>query len=283
MQIKTSLYTKIIGIIIIAALIITLGILFKRCNQNTNIIIAGKQETKDIYIKNAQGDSVTISKQLFNILQSQKDLLSSNLDQLIIDAIKKGNISPKEIVGWQQTATISNREIKLTDSLKNVFTNLIRLQKEFELSTSSTTLTLAEKNEIIRKYQLEQEKLFKTRVYFKDSTKYRYLAGNVGLDNTLIIDKESITSEPFVIIGKEKTLLNLGKPKYTVLVGDKNPLFKRDSLYSTTFTPKQKLQLSLGPVVLANKNQATAGAGVNIKKGIFSLTLGYQVATFKIK
>jgi len=59
-------------------------------------------------------------------------------------------------------------------------------------------------------------------------------------------------------------------------VGDKNPNISVDSLKSYVYVPKQKIQLTGTGIVLTNGKNINLGAGINIKKGPISLTIGYQ-------
>ena len=214
-------------------------------------------------------DSLDFYKVKISILESRSVLTK---DKIIKEAIDKGNIKPDVIVRWRERYLGEEREISLKDSLINKYNSILALNQKMAAAQSEE-----ERMILANKYKKETEELFAARITFVDSSEFRLLKGDFGLNSKVNITEDVVISKPYIVIGENKRFLNLGEPTFTAVVGNKNPLIKSDSIYATKLRVKSKPQLSFGPIILANKNSISGGVGASYKKGIFSVGVGYQI------
>ena len=224
-------------------------------------------------------DSLKIYKQLLFDAMSRDQLI--NQDSIIAEAIKKGKIKPETIVKWKADIESRKRTILLEDSLSKVLAALGTTIEKLRLTEGLNAQQRAEFERNLAQYEKDKQTLMAMRIKFTDSTKYRYLAGDFGLDGKLNVNKDIVKTEPYVIFGEEKKFLNLGQPTYTVAVGDKNPAVKTESMYSATFKPKAKLEPTIGITALTDGKVVVAGPTLGVKRGIFDLRIGYMIVNTK--
>ena len=238
------------------------------CTKTPSTPLQGNVTTQPFDVI-ALNDSVEIYKQL--LLVAVRKGQSINQDSLIAEAIKSGKIKPETIVNWSIVNDTKKRTILLQDSLARMMNVLDVSINKLKLSES---ISVSQYNQ----FQADKAALYAARIAFKDSSKYRYLVGDFGLDGKLNIEKDEVISEPYVIFGEKKKFINLGDPEYTVVIGDKNPAVKATKLFSTTYQPRKKLEFSIGPMLLIDKDlNSSGGIGINFRRGILSAGIGYQL------
>jgi hypothetical protein len=203
-------------------------------------------------------------------LVSSRDNLTK--DSIIKEAIDKGVIKPDIIVRWREKYLGEAREIALKDSLIDKYNSILALNQKIANAQSEEERLL-----LATKYKKQTEELFAKRITFVDSNEFRSLKGNFGLDSKVNITEDIVISKPYIILGENKRFLNLGEPTFTAIIGNKNPLIKSDSIYATKFKLKPKTNLSFGPMVLTDGKDISAGIGINLRRKIFSFSLGYQL------
>lgn len=214
-------------------------------------------------------DSLNIYKVKISILES-RDILTK--DSIIKEAIDKGNIRPDIIVRWRERYLGEEREISLKDSLINKYNSIIALNQKMATAQSEEERII-----LANKYKKETEELFAARIAFVDSSEFRLLKGDFGLNSKVNITEDVVISKPYIVLGESKRFLNLGEPTFTAVIGNKNPLIKSDSIYATKFKLKPKTNLSFGPIILTDGKDISAGVGINLRRKIFSFSLGYQL------
>ena len=193
-------------------------------------------------------------------------------DSIIKEAINKGEIKPDIVVRWREKYLGEAREIALKDSLIDKYNNIIAINQKIAVAQSEEERLL-----LIKKYNKETEELFTKRIAFVDSSEFRLLKGDFGLNSKVNITEDVVISKPYIVLGENKRFLNLGEPTFTAVVGNKNPLIKSDSIYATKFKLKPKTNLSFGPIILTDGKDISAGIGINLRRKIFSFSLGYQL------
>ena len=243
----------------------------KGCNNNNPIVTdpTTGMPVKEIPIN----DSDVIYKQLLYKAQYEKQLVIDSFARILINS---GKISPETVIKWRDNYIGQEKSILLQDSLNRVIGRIGVIQNELMLTQE---LTLSERE----KLQKEKAELLAIRIPFKDSSMYRHLQGNIGFNGQLNITKDEVKSEPYVVFGSKKKVINIGDPTYTVVLGNKNPRITSDSIFSITYKPKPKIELSVGPMILANQKSITAGFGFNAKRGKLSLSLGYTLINNNFK
>lgn len=216
-------------------------------------------------------DSINILKQRLYLAENRKDLVQPT-ETVIQEALRHANISANDIMLWKSIYSGKVRTIEMKDSFNGKIQSILDLQKSVFITSSE-----AEKTILRLKYEADLAALLKLRMNYSENTKYRKLDFNYGLDNKVNITKDSTIIEPFVVFGEKNKFLGIGKSEYSVVVGDKNPNVTQTSAFSSMYKPRNKVQIGFGPIVLANKTHIDIGAGITLKKGIFSLTLGYSL------
>lgn len=184
----------------------------------------------------------------------------------------------------------------LNDSLKLIEQDLIIAETKREMKYLQSTLQA----ELIKKTQIQKvisSIEYKDRIVyvnvpgertdydspdtlwfplkFRNHNKFLDLKYKVFSRDSSMIDSLSIFNKTHLVIGEK------GKwyQKKTIIVGlvNENPYYIVDSLQSTIYVPKEKLQVSLGWSVLANQKSVSTGPTITLKKGIFSFSAGYKL------
>lgn len=110
---------------------------------------------------------------------------------------------------------------------------------------------------------------------FTHTSKFMKLSYRITSKNNSILDSLKIINTGHLIVGEK------GKwyQKKTIIAAmvNENPYYIVNSMKSVVYKPKTKTQLSIGPILLTNGKTVSAGTGVVIKKGIFSLSIGYKL------
>ena len=259
---------KVFGYVVVVILCWLLFTKTESCNRNPQMPPTSVIEQPFDTIK--LNDSLRIYKQLLYEAVSREELTRADTSGIINAAIKAGKVKPETVVNWTAVNEAKKRNVILSDSLGRMVAELDASIDRLKLSEFMTA-------EQIAKYEADRNNLYNARIKFVDSSKYRYLAGDFGLNGKLNIEKDITISEPYVILGEKKKLLNFGDPTYTVVVGDKNPDIKTTKLFSATYQPKKKIQPSIGPIFMTDGKSTNGGVGLNLKRGIISLSLGYKL------
>lgn len=269
MEKKVRTRNKTVAIITLIVAIIAIFYIIKYFKESNNPVLFPNADQKTEIIK--LRDSLTLLKQV--VLISENRNLTK--DSLLMEAIRLGRIKTETVMQWRSETNTPGRTLEMQDSFNHRINDILKIQKDNILLAN----TPVEKNASSLKLEREKKNLLDLRIPFKDSSKYRVLEGTIGLNSKIIINKDIIISEPYVIFGEQRGFLK--RPVITVLVGDKNPATTQKDLYSATYKPKQKAQISVGPMILTNGRQFIAGPGVSYKKGIFSVSVGYTVINTK--
>lgn len=267
MQIKNRILTILTVTVLIVSVIALCYYFFYGRNVNPKIVRNEEQLTKLI----KANDSINVLKQRLYLAENRKDLVPPT-ETVIQEALREAKISPNDIILWKSIYAGKVRSIEMKDSFNGKIENILNLQKSV-LSTSAE----AEKILLKEKYDSQLIDLLKLRIKYSENSKYRKLEFDYGLNSKVNITKDSLISEPFVVFGQKDKFLGLGKSEYSVVIGDKNPNITQSEAYSATYKPKRKVELGMGPVILANKNSINLGLAVSLKKGIFALTAGYSL------
>lgn len=269
MENKLNIKNRTVAIITLIVVLIAIFYIVRYFQKPNNPVLLPDVNQKTEIIK--LRDSLTLLKQVVLISTNR----SLTKDTLLMEAIKIGRIKTESVIQWRSETNTLGRTIVMKDSFSSKINEILKIQKD-NIYLSNT---IAEKDAFNLRLEREKKILLSSRIPFRDSSKYRLLEGTVGLDSKLIIDKDVVINEPYVIFGEEKSFFK--RPVITALVGDKNPSTNQKSLYTATYRPKQKAQISIGPVILSNGRQFTAGPAVSYKKGIFSFSLGYTLVNTK--
>lgn len=255
--------SKTISIIIgIIVLIIVAALLIKRCNTPSNQTIdsnitAVDQKTQHIILN----DSTKGISQ--DVLVTHDPELIKHLTDSISEALNlKIGLKPQTLIQWK------DKYIKVADTTK-----MDSLSKEIDK-------ILAERGNVnITDAQFEQIKkdLYAQKIPFNKTEPFFHQSGHIDYNGNLVIDTLQIQSGSDVSIGETRKNI-FSHPKIAVVVRNTNPLIQQDSLKSIVYIPPTKSQISFGPMILANKaGDYSLGAGISIKRGIFSFSLGYEL------
>lgn len=257
--------TKPVNLILLTIIFILLSLRPFGCNKPEPT--SGAEDLAKIEVIKLN-DSLNIYKVKISILES-RDILTK--DSIIREAISKGGIKPDVVVRWREIYLGQEREISLKDSLIDKYNSIIALNQKMAAAQSEEERII-----LANKYKKETEELFATRIAFVDSSEFRLLKGDFGLNSKVNITKDVVISKPYIVLGENKRFLNLGEPTITAVIGNKNPLIKSDSIYATKFKLKPKTNLSFGPIIMTDGKDISAGIGVNLRRKIFSFSVGYQ-------
>jgi len=238
----------IIGIAtIIAVLAIIIGFFFKNPKNEEAIVPPLIQPTKVIVIN----DSVKVWAQDVKLANSKKtiELLMDSIQKL---TLKPSGIDPEILLQFKQVSEYKNKVGKYQDSLSSLIDSLIKYK-----NTPAYTDLIKNKK---FKYVIE-DKWFEQK-------------GNFDLQGNINIETLKVKDAPYVVFGDKGKWFQ--RKTIQALVGNKNPNVNVDSLQSFVYIPKDKMQISAGPIILTNGINTTVGAGITLKKKFISITIGYQ-------
>jgi len=242
-------------ILIVAMLcgIAGLGVFFFY-KKPTNIVIdspTSVQKPTVVYIN----DSLKVQKQEMLLTQSKK-LIEKLQDSIENLASKATKLSPETLIKYNQLAKYENIVGTYKDSLSSLIDSLIKFKSE-------------------PNYKEDYIKLLTKKIPYELQDKWFSQSGYFDLNGNIVIKNLVAKSSPYILLGETGKWYQ--RKTVTAVVGDKNPHVEIDSLQTFKYVPKDKLQFSLGPVVLTDGKSTTFGAGISLKKSIFSLTIGYQI------
>lgn len=109
---------------------------------------------------------------------------------------------------------------------------------------------------------------------FKHSNKYLTEYYSVHSKDSASIDSLAIVGKEHLIIGETGKWYQ--KKRIKIGLVNENPYFVVDSLHSVIYKPKSEIQFAVGPVIMFNKTSSSLGAGITIKKGMFTFTAAYK-------
>lgn len=250
-----------IAYIVMLALIVFLAYkYFTLSNRSTQLTAIEKQQASDIVIN----DSIKGVEQ--SILQTSDikaiRFLQDSLQRLFNE---KARVDPEILLKYKETFSQKNQLGEIRDSLFLVIDDLIAKSKDNTISIDSF---LAYKNKIIN-----------SKIPFKIKNQWLAQGGTIDFKGNIVSDSIIVISEPLITIGEKKALLK--QPVYTVTVGNKNPYITTSSLSSVMYKPKKSTEFSVGPMAMFDGKSIVGGAGINLKRGIFSVSLGYQFINTK--
>lgn len=261
---KSKLINRFFGwfviIIFAAGVYFIVQAIIRASRPDISVQTTGDQSFKLIKLKN---DSLYVLKQKVAFYESRSPLLQ---DSLIRSIVAETKIKPSVVVQWASVAKGREENIQLKDSLSDKIEALMLSQDQLVKLNDSER----------KKYYADKDALVNARIPFVDSAKYYKIKGDYGINSKINIEREFYT-EPYLIFGDETPILGLGKTKYSVLLGDKNPDAKILSAKNAFYSPKPKVELSIGPSFLINKKYITTGVSANFKKGILSGSIGYII------
>jgi len=244
---------KIIGGAVIAVLILVI-ILTQTCKKPKNDVIEDisvpiSQNTEQLYIN----DSLKAVKQSILLAESKQTI--NNLQDSIEKIVSAyAQIKPTTVIRYVENSTYKDKVGQYQDSLSTLIDTLISLKNQ----------------------NVEYTKYINSKtIPYVISDKWFTQKGSFDLKGSIKIDSLKIISEPYVILGEKGKWYQ--RKTITALVGNKNPNIVQNNLQSFTYKPKTPVQFSGGPVILTNGTQTSVGAGITIKKGLLSLTVGYQL------
>lgn len=246
---------RLIFIIALVSAIVIITFLVHRWTFKKNDIVEPIEVIKDIPAKKVViNDSLTfVAKDA--LIALDKTTIIKLLDSLEKIAAKYAKLAPKTVIDFKQEQFYHAKVGIYQDSLSKLLDSL---------------LILKETNKQVVYNDIVKNKKFQ----FSVKDKWFDEVGNFDLNGKLIIDSLQIRSHPYVIIGDKGKWYQ--KKTVSVIIGDHNPnIVNIDSVRTYTYIPKDKLQISFGPILLTNIKQTSVGVGVNFKKGIFSASLGY--------
>jgi len=254
---------KAFWIIITVALLIIISITVRKCNNptNTKIIAADsiiKQKPETPIIK----DGVVIGKIQDVLITDDKEIIKKLQDSLLKIINDRSKLIAELTISYNSTYKETAAVGYLRDSLSTEIKKLIDKLKD-------TTINQAD-------FAAYKAKLLATKVPYTIATKYRYETGRIDYNGNIYSDTLIIKSEPLISFGKRNKWFQ--SPRYAIVIADKNPYITNSNISSILYKPKPKTEFSIGPMIMANeKGEFSAGIGLNIKKRIFSVSLGYQL------
>ncbi len=241
-KIKNFLFSNYRLLIIGLILLVTLVMIFDKCRHSLkNPVIEDNYTPVQRTEHEKFSDSLDFASQTVLLAQTQAHvaLLESSLQKALIRKINIGKTTTS--VEFKDSIVY----VKVPGTRDTVF-------------TGNTTQHLAR---------------FPMR--FIHDNNYLKQSYTVYSEDSSSIDNLNIINRGHLVIGEKGKWFQ----KKTLLVGlmNENPYIKIDSIRSVVYSPKERLQISLGPVLLVNKTGASAGVGFTFKKGIFSGTIGYKL------
>lgn len=242
----------IVGIAIVLACVgIGLAIFWKKHkNPVINpISVPIKQDTQVIKID----DSTKAYSQTFLVAKDKKTIQMLQ-DSILRFLTSNAKLIPTTVLTYSEIAQYNSKLGVYQDSLSDLIDSLVKLKNQ--------------NNEVVYNDIIKNKK-FNYRVEDKWFTQN----GSFNLTGRISIDSLKVKSEPYVVIGEKGKWYQ--RKTLTALVGNKNPNIEITGLQSFTYDPDPKWEVSGGPIVLTNIKQTSVGVGVNVKKGIFSASVGY--------
>lgn len=260
---KPNIITKIL--IGIGAIFMLMGIYyaFTLIQSNRLTYTLGDSKEQPFEIINLKNDTIFLLKQQIAFYETRSPLVKDSLIDRILTQTK---IKPTAVIQWKTIVEGRQKNIQLEDSLQGAITGLLLSQDQLMKLNDSER----------KKYNADKDALLSKRIKFIDSSKYYKIEGDYGINDKINLTKE-LYSEPFVILGDKTPILGLGKTKYSVLLGDKNPDVRILSAQNSFYSPPAKWEIGFGPSILFNQKSITTGLSVTAKKGIFAGSLGYTV------
>lgn len=252
-----------IKILIIAALtIIIIYLLYIHFKEPKNVVITDihnlpTQTTNQLVVNDStKGASQTVL--ITNDPATIKALQSQN-QQLLTELAK---VKPEYVLAYNEKLKQGEVIGTLKDSLSHTIDQLLAAQANKDISIDS--------------FNRFKANILAHRIPFEiTDNKWRFEEGSFDLAGNIQSDSLTILSKPFVTFGEKTGFLK--RSTITVVVGNENPLMSQDSLKSYVFKPKTKTEFSFTPIFLSDGKSVTGAFGINIKKSILSLTLGYTL------
>ena len=224
-------------VIFLALIIVITCLLLSTCKKTPEIISAPVQIVQTVNMSHLN-DSI--------MLASQQVLIAETQEQLhILQTSLSQEIAKKEKMGKVIT-TISYRDSIIYRDVPGQAVYIETIQRD---------------------------SIFPLR--FKHSNKYLTEYYTVHSKDSASIDSLAIVGKEHLIIGETGKWYQ--KKRIKIGLVNENPYFVVDSLHSVIYKPKSEIQVAIGPVMMISKNATTLGAGITLKKGIFTFTLAYKV------
>ena len=252
-QIKTYL--------IIALSVVVIILLYSHFSKPKNVVLTDitnipKQETTQI-VANDSIKGATQSSIVITMLKTIQFLQSDN--QKLLSKIAK--IEPEYVLRYNETLIQGEVIGELKDSLSKTIDSLL---------FAKGTMTNKDSFEIFKKLLLS-----KRIPYEITDNKWRFEKGSFSLAGDIRSDSLKIVSKPFVTFGEKGGFLK--RPTISTLVGNENPFMSQDSIQSFIYRPKERVKPTLTAIGLSDGKSITVGAGVNLKYGPVSFTIGYTL------
>lgn len=258
--------SRIITIIIIVVLLIISYFIYKHFKKVSNQIITDvtvpvKQNTKVIKVNDS-------TKGIFQdiLITNDKAVIKNLQDSVLSLLTKNAKLTSTLNISFEEKYKESNATGHLRDSLSIEFNKLLATYKSGLLS--------------MEEFEKIKNDVFNKKIPYTINSQYRKQNGLIDYYGNIINDTLEVTSEPLVSFGTSNKFLE--RPKYSVVIGNKNPLITTSSAKSIVYIPPVKTEVSFGPQILSNGKSISAGIGINIKRGIFSLSLGYSLINSKL-
>lgn len=249
-------------IIIIVLGIVILYLLYLHFSAPKNIIITdiGKiptQNTNQIFIN----DSVKGAYQNVLILQDKKTIseLQSKNQKLLSELVR---LKPELAVSYTENMEQGEVIGELQDSLSSSIDDLIAAKTNLSISKDS--------------FEMFRLELLSKRIPFTiTDNKWRFEKGSFTLGGNIKSDSLKIVSKPSLTFGEKGGFLK--RKQLSVIVSNENPFMKQDSLKTFYYKSKDKIKPSISAIGLSDGKSITIGAGLNLRKGPISVTLGYTL------
>lgn len=249
----------IIAGIVIAVILIWLAI--QHFNNPKNVVVDNttqsvNQKTEQVIVN----DSTKGIKQdvLITYDQGVINRMSDSIGLLLADKAKlnKTILTLRYKETYHDTDGIND----LADSLSNIIDSLMMDNSVVGIDS----------------LQSFKSKFYATKIPFKINTEWKSEKGIIDQKGNISDYSLDIVSKPTIVFGEKTGFFK--RPVYSVVVGNENKLITGDSLHTVYYSPKPKAQYSVGPVFLINnKGSYSGGVGATVRKGILSLTIGYQL------
>ena len=116
---------------------------------------------------------------------------------------------------------------------------------------------------------------FPSKDYFKHENNHLKEYYTVYSKDSSAIDSLYLYGKEHIVIGQSGKWFQ--KKSIKVAITNENPYYLIDGLRTIVYKPPVPVQFSIGPMLMGNQSSLSGGVGVTVRKGIFSISLGYKV------